>query len=309
MEADHAVVLLGEVVATAGGVFKTSEGLSDRFGFERVRNTPICENGFVGLALGMAVTGMRPVVEIMFSDFLPSAGDAIVNELPKYRFMSGGQCAVPVTIRSICGATGRFGTQHSATGESWYMGLPGLRLVTAATPASAYGLLRTAIRDDNPVLFFEHKGLYGRKGPVERGEVGVLPLGKAGVLCAGEDVTVVSTLLLADRAAGAAARLREEGIGAEVIDLRWLRPLDIETVAASVAKTGRLVVVEEQTHAGGWGATVISELVMRGSELTQPPLALSLPDNMLIPYTPTLEDSVIPSVEAIAGRIRGYLGG
>jgi pyruvate/2-oxoglutarate/acetoin dehydrogenase E1 component len=159
------------------------------------------------------------------------------------------------------------------------------------------------------VIFFEHKGLYGRKGPVERGDGGLLPHGKAGVLRAGGDVTVVSTLLLADRAAAAAERLDEEGIGVEVIDLRWLRPMDMETVAASVAKTGRLVVVEEQTHAGGWGATVISRLVMGGSELRQPPLALSLPENMLIPYTPALEDSVIPSVEAIAERIRSYLGG
>jgi pyruvate/2-oxoglutarate/acetoin dehydrogenase E1 component len=304
MEADESVLLMGEDVSTAGGVFKTSEGLFERFGPERVRNTPICENGFVGVALGMAVTGMRPVVEIMFSDFLPTAGDAIVNELPKYRFMSGGQCAVPVTIRSICGATGRFGTQHSATGESWYMGLPGLRLAAASTPASAYGLLRAAIRDNNPVLFFEHKGLYGRKGPVERGDGSVLPIGKAAILRPGDDVTVVATLLMADRAASAADALAEDGIGAEVIDLRWLRPLDVDAVAASVGKTGRLLVVEEQTHAGGWGATVISELVMRGVGLATPPRALSLPDNLLIPYTPKLEDAVVPGVAAIADAIR-----
>ena len=304
MEADASVLLMGEDVSTAGGVFKTSEGLVDRFGPERIRNTPICENGFVGVALGMAVTGMRPVVEIMFSDFLPTAGDAIVNELPKYRFMSGGQCAVPVTIRSICGATGRFGTQHSATGESWYMGLPGLRLATASTPASAYGLLRAAIRDDNPVLFFEHKGLYGRKGPVERGEDAVLPIGRAGVLRAGSDLTVVSTLLMADRAASAADGLTGDAINAEVIDLRWLRPLDVEAVAASVGKTGRLLVIEEQTHAGGWGATVISELAMRGVEMKTPPRALSLPDNLLIPYTPALEDAVVPGVTTIADAIR-----
>ena len=172
------VLLMGEDVATAGGVFKTNEGLSERFGLERIRNTPICENGFLGVALGMAVTGMRPVVEIMFSDFLPTAADAIVNELPKFRFMSGGQCTVPVTVRSIGGATGRFGTQHSATGESWYMGLPGLKVATVGTPASAYGVLRAAIRDDDPVLVFEHKGLYGRKGPVVLGEQGVAEIGR-----------------------------------------------------------------------------------------------------------------------------------
>src|SRR5436309_1018877 len=184
---DPSVLLMGEDVAGAGGVYKTSEGLLEMFGPERVRDTPICENGFVGVALGMAVTGMRPVVEIMYSDFLPTAGDAILNELPKYRFMSGGQCEVPVTVRSIGGATGRFGTQHSATGESWYMGLPGLKVATAGTSASAYGVLRAAIRDDDPVLFFEHKGLYGRKGPVQLGERGILPVGKAGILRPGTD--------------------------------------------------------------------------------------------------------------------------
>ena len=166
MASDQRVILMGEDVADAGGVFKTSEGLLDSFGSERVVDTPICENGFLGAAVGMAVTGMRPIVEIMFSDFLPTAGDAIVNELPKMRFMSGGQCSVPVTVRAIGGATGRFGTQHSATGESWYIGLPGLKVATAGTPASAYRVLRAAIRDDDPVLFFEHKGLYGRKGEV-----------------------------------------------------------------------------------------------------------------------------------------------
>ncbi len=200
LDEDASVLLLGEDVATAGGVFKTNEGLSEKYGLERIRNMPICENGFIGVALGMAVTGLRPVVEIMFSDFLPTAADAIVNELPKFRFMSGGQCVVPVTVRSIGGATGRFGTQHSATGESWYMGLPGLKVATAGTPASAYGVLRAAIRDDDPVLFFEHKGLYGRKGPVQLGEAGICEVGKAAVLREGSDVTVVATLLMADYA-------------------------------------------------------------------------------------------------------------
>jgi pyruvate/2-oxoglutarate/acetoin dehydrogenase E1 component len=212
LQEDPTVLLMGEDVATAGGVFKTNEGLPEKFGRERIFNTPICENGFIGVALGMAVTGMRPVVEIMFSDFLPTAADAIVNELPKFRFMSGGQCSVPLTVRSIGGATGRFGTQHSATGESWYMALPGLKVATAATPASAYGVLRAAIRDENPVLFFEHKGLYGRKGPVQPNQDGILPVGKAGVLRTGKDVTVLSTMLMADRALAAADRLTEDGI-------------------------------------------------------------------------------------------------
>ena len=306
LEADPMVLLMGEDVATAGGVFKTNEGLPEKFGLERIRNTPICENGFIGVALGMAVTGMRPVVEIMFSDFLPTAADAIVNELPKFRFMSGGQCIVPVTVRSIGGATGRFGTQHSATGESWYIGLPGLKVATAGTPASAYGVLRAAIRDDDPVLFFEHKGLYGRRGPVQLGDAGILPVGKAGILREGSDVTVLATLLMADRAVTAAEALVEEGVSTEVVELRWLRPLDYDTIVSSVEKTGRLLVVEEQVHAGGWGATVISELTMRGVAMGRP-AALSLPDDLLIAYTPPLEDAIIPSVDAIAARIRSVV--
>src|SRR5579885_646928 len=306
LEEDPAVLLMGEDVATAGGVVKTNEGLPEKFGRERIRNTPICENGFIGVALGMAVTGLRPVVEIMFSDFLPTAADAIVNELPKFRFMSGGQCVVPVTVRSIGGATGRFGTQHSATGESWYIGLPGLKVATAGTPASAYGVLRAAIRDDDPVLFYEHKGLYGRKGPVQLGHDGILPVGRAGILRPGSDVTVLATLLMADRAVTAAEALAEDGISAEVVELRWLRPLDYDTVTESVARTGRLLVVEEQVHAGGWGATVISELSMRGVPMERPS-TLSMPDDLLVSYSPALEDAILPGVDDIAARIRSLV--
>jgi acetoin:2,6-dichlorophenolindophenol oxidoreductase subunit beta len=308
MARDPTVLLMGEDVATAGGVFKTSEGLVEKFGSDRIRNTPICENTFVGIALGMAVTGMRPVVEIMFSDFLPTAGDAIVNELPKFRFMSGGQCAVPLTVRAVGGATGRFGTQHSATGESWYLQLPGLKIAAASSPASAYGLLRAAIQDDNPVLFIEHKGLYSRKGPVPRGEAGIARVGKAHVTRSGQDVTIVATLLMADRALTAGEKLAAEGIDVEVIDLCWLRPLDVETVARSVDRTGRLLVVEEQVHAGGWGATVISELAMRGIKGRASPRAVSMSDDVLVPYSPPLEDQVIPSVDRIAEAVRSTLG-
>jgi acetoin:2,6-dichlorophenolindophenol oxidoreductase subunit beta len=303
---DPTVLLMGEDIGASGGVYKTSEGLVEKFGSERVRDTPICENGFVGVAIGMAATGLRPVVEIMFSDFLPTAGDAMVNELPKFRFMSGGQCVVPVTVRAVGGATGRFGTQHSATGESWYMGLPGLKVATAGSPGAAYGVLRAAIRDDDPVLFFEHRMLYGRKGPVNLGTDGILPVGKAGVVRSGTDVTVVATLLMADRATQAADLLAVEGTSVEVIELRWLRPLDYDTVIDSVTKTGRLIVVEEQVHAGGWGATLISELTMRGVAIA-PPTALSMADDLLIPYTPSLEDEMVPRVDAIVASVRDSL--
>jgi len=306
MAEDDAVLLMGEDVSAEGGVFKTNTGLIEKYGPERVRNTPICENGFLGVALGMSLVGLRPVVEFMFADFLPTAGDAIVNQLPKYRYMSGGQTAVPVTIRSISGATGRFGTQHSATGESWFMHLPGLRVVTASSAGSAYSLLRAAINDPNPVLFFEHKGLYGRKGPVRRGEIG--EVGTAVVLRQGSDVTIVATLLMVERALAAADQLAAAGIEAEVIDLRWLRPLDLPTVRTSVEKTGRLVVVEEQVHAAGWGATVISELTIGGVRWATTPRRLSLPDDLPIPYTPSLEDEVLPSIEGIVEAARASVG-
>src|SRR3954453_4727653 len=305
MAADPSVVLIGEDVQADGGGFKTNIGVVEKFGPARVRSTPICENGFMGVALGMSLTGLRPVVEIMFADFLPTAGDAAVNQLPKYRYMSGGQCAVAVTLRSISGALGRFGTQHSATGESWFMSLPGLRVVTASSPGSAYELLRAAIRDDNPVIFHEHKAMYARKGAVRRGAVA--EIGKAEVTREGTDVTIVATLLMAERALVAAEQLASDSISAEVIDLRWIRPLDIPTVAASVAKTGRLVIAEEQVHAGGWGATVVSELVMAGQAFASPPRAVSLPYDLPIPYSPPLEDEIIPSAEKIAAAARAAL--
>ncbi|MBA2700203.1 MAG: hypothetical protein H0U58_00695 [Chloroflexi bacterium] len=212
----------------------------------------------------------------------------------------------PVTIRSISGATGRFGTQHSATGESWFIQLPGLRVVTASSAGSAYALLRAAIADPNPVLFFEHKGLYARKGPVRRGEVA--EIGKAAIVRPGSDVTIVATLLMVERALAAADQLAADGIEAEVIDLRWLRPLDLPAVRASVDRTGRLIVVEEQVHAAGWGATVVSELTIGGVRWASTPRRLSLPDDLPIPYTPTLEDEVLPSVEGGVAAARASVG-
>jgi pyruvate dehydrogenase E1 component beta subunit len=254
----------------------------------------------------MSLVGLRPIVEIMFADFLPTAGDAIVNQLPKYRFMSGGQCNVPVTIRVIGGATGRFGTQHSATFESWFMHLPGLRVASGSSPGSAYSVLRAAVQEDNPVIFFEHKGLYARKGPVRRGDIA--ELGKAAVVREGADITIVATLLMVERALKAAETLAAEGIEAEVIDLRWVRPLDLPTVKASVEKTGRLLIAEEQVHAGGWGSTVISELAQAGVAFASPPRRVSLPDDYPIPYTPPLEDLVIPSVDGITAAARAAAG-
>lgn len=305
LRADSRVILLGEDIAAAGGSFKTTEGLLDEFGPERVIDTPISENGFVGAALGMAVTGMRPVVEIMFADFLLSASDAIVNEVAKFRFMSGGQAEVPLTIRAIGGATGRFGTQHSATGESWLLQTSGLKVVAASSPSAAYGLLRAAIRLNDPVIFLEHKGMYTQKGLVDR--TASLPqVGRAGIVRHGRDVTIVATLLMVPRALRAAEALAAEGIDAEVIDLRWITPLDSQTVGNSVSHTDRLVVVEEQVHPGGWGATLISLLAQRGLPRNTCPCAVSMPDAP-VAFSPVLEDEAVPDAERIATAVRALI--
>jgi pyruvate/2-oxoglutarate/acetoin dehydrogenase E1 component len=304
LASDPSVVFMGEDVANEGGVYKTNVGLAEKYG-ERIINTPICENGFTGVAVGMAVMGMRPIVEFMFADFMPTAGDAIVNQLPKYRFMSGGQFSVPVTLRVVSGAGTRFGSQHTASGESWFMAQPGLRVAAAGTPAAAYELLRAAVRSNDPTIVHEHRLLYLRKGSVRRGTVA--EIGKASVERAGADVTIVATMLMVERALAAAAEMEQEGISVEVIDLRWIRPLDLETVAASVEKTGRLIVAEEQPHDAGWGATLISRLIRSGLHMASTPRSVSLPDEMLIPFAAPLEDEVIPSVGRIAEEVRASL--
>jgi acetoin:2,6-dichlorophenolindophenol oxidoreductase subunit beta len=302
---DPAVVFMGEDVGNEGGVYKTCAGLPDKYG-ERVINTPICENGFTSVALGMAVMGMRPIVEFMFADFMPTAGDAIVNQLAKYRFMSGGQLSAPVTLRVVSGAGSRFGTQHSASGESWFMGQPGLRVAAAGTPAAAYELIRAGVRSNDPTIVHEHKLLYLRKGPVHRGAIAAI--GKASVERQGSDATIVATMLMVQRALQAAAMLQqEEGIDVEVIDLRWVRPIDLETIIRSVERTGRLLVAEEQPHAGGWGATVISRLAMAGTYMVSRPRSIAMPDDIPVPFAGPLEDAVMPSVDRIAEEVRGSL--
>lgn len=306
MESDPTVLLLGEDVGEPGGPFKTDEGLFAQFGPNRVIDTPIAENGFLGVGIGLAITGFRPVVEIMFADFLLTAADALVNEAAKFRFLAGGRFEVPLTVRAIGGATGRFGAQHSQTTESWYIGIPGLKVVAASTAADAYGLLRSAIRDPNPVLFYEHKGLYARKASVTTGFDGLVPLGKARVARPGEDVTIIGSLLMVERAMKAAENLAQEGIEAEVVDLRSLAPLDMETVSNSVGRTRRVLTVEEQHRPGGWGAEVISGLVEGGMRFAAPPRRLTLPD-IPVPYSPPLEDAVVPGVDAIADAVRGLI--
>jgi pyruvate dehydrogenase E1 component beta subunit len=306
LESDESVILIGEDIGAAGGVFKATEGLFDRFGGARVRDTPISEQAIVGTAIGASIQGLRPVAEIMFGDFAAVCFDGIANELPKYRYMTGGQVTLPVTIRLTVGAGGGFGAQHSQAVENWFLNVPGLKLVVPATPADAYGLLRAAIQDPDPVLYFEHKGLYNIKGELPDAPA-ALELGSAEVARAGDDVTVVATQAMRHRALEAAEALEGDGISVEVIDPRTLVPFDLETVRASVDRTNRLVVVQEAPAGGSWGATLIALLLQDGFEALDAPPRLVAADATPIPYSETLEQAWIPSVERIADAVRATM--
>jgi pyruvate dehydrogenase E1 component beta subunit len=303
LERDERVLVLGEDVGSAGGVFQATAGLFDRFGPRRVRDTPISEQAIVGCALGASVTGLRPVAEIMFADFAGVCFDQIANQLAKYRYMTGGQAAAPVTIRMANGGGVGFAAQHSQAVENWFLNVPGLKICVPGTPADAYGLLKSAIRDDNPVLVFEHKRLYPERGPVPDGD-GVVELGRAAVVRTGSDLTVVATQVMRQRALAAADVLASEGIDLEVVDPRTLVPLDLETIVGSVAKTGRLVCVQECPPAGSWGATVVAAVVEQAWESLDTRPRLVSADETPIPYAGTLEDAWVPSVDRIVAELR-----
>ena len=299
LAADERVILFGEDVAVAGGVFATTPGLHEKYGAERVFDTPISELALAGAAFGSAVTGLRPVIEIMFGDFLTLAMDMLVNQASKYWFLTQEQVSVPLVIRSVVGGGGRFGAIHSQMPVSWFMGVPGLKIVAPSTPADAKALLKAAVRDDNPVLFFEHKRLYGLEGEVN-GEVG--RLGEAAVVREGSDVTVVTAMKSVHDALEAADRLGEERISAEVIDLRTLRPFDTETVLASVRKTNRIVVVEEGPLTGGWAGEVLACVTEQALGHLDDAWRLATP-NAPIPYSPPLEDAFLPGADRIFAEI------
>jgi len=303
LERDERVLVLGEDVGAAGGVFQATAGLFDRFGPRRVRDTPISEQAIVGCALGASVTGLRPVAEIMFADFAGVCFDQIANQLAKYRYMTGGQASVPVTIRMANGGGVGFAAQHSQAVENWFLNVPGLKICVPGTPADAYGLLKAAIRDDNPVLVFEHKRLYPERGPVPDGD-GVVELGRAAIVRTGSDVTVVATQLMRHRALAAAEVLAGDGIDIEIIDPRTLVPLDLETIVGSVTKTGRLVCVQECPPGGSWGATVVASVVEQAWESLDVPPRLVSGDESPIPYAGSLEDEWLPSVDRIVGELR-----
>ena len=306
LASDPDVVFFGEDVAEAGGVFKVTPGLYERFGGTRVRDTPISEQAIIGTALGAAITGLRPVAELMFADFIPVALDQIANQVAKYRYMSGGQFIVPLTIRAAQGGGNGFGTQHSQCAEGWLMNFPGLQVVSPSTPADMYGLLRAAIREDNPVIVLEHKGLYNLKGEVPDNPA-PMRLGEAKVVRSGTDVTVVASQLMMHRSLEAAGQMAAEGIACEVIDVRSFAPLDKATILASLEKTNRLVVVEEAPHSAGWGGDIASMAADEGVYALAAPVRRVNMGSALIAYSPPLEDEVLPNVGRIARAIRDVL--
>jgi acetoin:2,6-dichlorophenolindophenol oxidoreductase subunit beta len=303
LAADERVILFGEDIAAAGGVFATTTGLYEKYGPERVFDTPISELAMTGAAFGSAVNGLRPVLEIMFGDFLTLAMDSLVNQSSKYWFLTQEQVSVPLTIRSTVGGGAQFGAIHSQMPISWFMGVPGLKLVGPSTPADAKALLRAAIRDDNPVLFFEHKRLYTLEGEVD-GEVG--RLGEAAVVREGSDVTIVAAMKSVHDSLEAAESLDQDRVSAEVIDLRTLRPFDLETVLASVRKTNRIVIVEEGPLTGGWAGEVLASVTEQALGYLDDAWRVATP-NTPIPYSPPLEEAFLPGPKRIANEIRRRL--
>jgi pyruvate dehydrogenase E1 component beta subunit len=297
MERDPTVVVIGEDIGAAGGVFKATEGLFERFGPQRVWDTPISEQAIIGAAMGGAMTGIRPVAEIMFADFVATCWDGIANEIAKMRYMTGGQVCLPLVIRCGNGGGARFGAQHSQSIENWAMAIPGLKVVAPSTPAEVKGLLAAAIRDDDPVIFCEQKALYGKKGDVPDGEY-VLPLGEAARLRAGNDVTIVGLAATVGMALEAAEQLAaQQNIEADVIDLRCLVPLDAQNILRSVKRTGRLVIVEETPRPLGWGAEVSSIVMEEAFEALERPVLRVTTAPVPLPAAPELEDLARPSVD------------
>jgi len=303
MRHDEDVVFLGEDIGAAGGVFKATVGLFKEFGPTRVRDTPISEQAILGAAMGAAMTGLRPIAEIMFSDFLAVCWDIVANEIAKARYMTGGQMSLPLVIRTANGGGSRFGAQHSQSVENWAMMIPGLKVVAPSSPADVKGLLAAAIRDPDPVVFFEQKSLYPIKGEVPDGEL-VDTLGTAKVLRQGSDVTIVALAAMVPRAMIAAETLASEhGIDATVVDVRSLVPLDTQTILAETVKTGRLVTVEENPRLCGWGAEIASIVAHEIFwDLDGPIIRITTP-HIPLPAADELEDATMPSAERIVREI------
>jgi pyruvate/2-oxoglutarate/acetoin dehydrogenase E1 component len=302
MARDERVYLIGEDVAAAGGVFKTTPGLLEKFGPSRVRDTPISEEAIVGAAMGAAMTGLRPIAEIMFSDFFATCWDIVANQIAKTRYMTAGQVTLPLVLRTANGGGLRFGAQHSQSVENWAMAIPGLKVVAPSTPADVVGLMAAAVRDPDPVIFCEHKALYPIKGEVPDGEL-VDELGVARTVVEGSDVTIVALAAMVPRAVKAAEILAGDGISAEVIDLRSLVPLDAQAVLSSVDRTTRLVTVEENPRLCGWGAEIVSIVAEEGFWRLDAPLTRVTTPHVPLPSSDELEDHTIPTVERIVEAV------
>jgi pyruvate/2-oxoglutarate/acetoin dehydrogenase E1 component len=300
LERDERVILFGEDVAIAGGVFAATTGLHEKYGSSRVFDTPISELAMTGAAYGAAVTGLRPVLEIMFGDFLALSMDSLINQATKYWFLTEERHSVPIVIRSVVGAGGRFGAIHSQMPISWLTGITGLKIVAPSTPADAKGLLQSAIRDDNPVIFFEHKRLYSLKGPDDEGNG--YELGRAAVVREGTDVTLVSAMKGVHDSLAAAELLAAQGVSAEVIDLRTIRPIDVDTIVHSVEKTNRLAVVEEGPLTGGWGGEVLALVTEHALGDLDDAWRITTA-NSPIPYSPPLEDAFLPGPERVTAEV------
>jgi pyruvate dehydrogenase E1 component beta subunit len=303
MRRDPTVVFIGEDVAAAGGVFKTTEGLLEEFGPERVRDTPISEQAITGGIMGAAMNGLRPIGELMFSDFLAVTWDIVANQIAKTRYMTGGQVSLPLVIRTANGGGARFGGQHSQSAENWAMAIPGLKVAAPATPRDVVGLMAAAVRDPDPVIFFEHKKLFAVKEDVPDGEI-VDRLGVAAVRRPGDDVTIVALAAMVPVALEAAATLADEGISAEVVDLRSLVPLDTATLLDSVRRTGRLVTVEENPRLCGWGAEISSIVAEEAVWDLDGPIVRVTTPHIPLPAAAELEDLAIPSPGRVAEAVR-----
>jgi pyruvate dehydrogenase E1 component beta subunit len=307
MRRDSNVVFLGEDIAAAGGVFKTTQGLLDEFGPDRVRDTPISEQAIIGATMGAAMTGLRPIAEIMFSDFFAVCWDLVANQIAKTRYMTDGQCSFPLVIRCANGGGSRFGAQHSQSVENWAMAVPGLKVVAPATPADVKGLLAASIRDPDPVLFFEQKSLYATKGDVPENEH-VVPLGQARVVRSGNDVTIVALAAMVLRAEEAAETLeKEHGISATIVDLRTLVPLDTKTMLEEVSKTGRLVTVEENPRLCGWGAEIASIVAEELFWDLDGPIVRVTTPHIPLPSADALEDAMLPSAARVVDAVRNLV--
>lgn len=303
MERDPTVIVMGEDVGVYGGIFGVTKGLLEKFGSNRVIDTPISEAGFIGAAIGAAATGLRPVVELMFVDFFGVAMDQIYNQAAKMRYMFGGKIKIPLVIRTTIGGGLSAAAQHSQVLYSIFAHVPGLKIVVPSTPYDAKGLLITSIRDDNPVMFFEHKLLYGIKGPVPE-EPYTIPLGRADIKREGSDVTIVGLALTVHHALQAAEILAKEGISAEVIDPRTIVPLDKEAILKSVQKTGRLVIVDEDYDRCGFASWVAAIVADEAFEYLDAPIKRVTTPNVPIPFSPPLEKHVLPSPEKIVAAVK-----